>query len=325
MTERPNPGTSREVTVQPAVPAEAAAWNALVRTASNGHIMALWEFFHYHESRFQNVPLVFRRGGRWLGVLPANRTTEDTLWSHQGVSFGGLIIARRTRLADVIEMWAQLRLFMQREGLRRLCYRPAPHPYHLAPREDDLYSLTQAGATIVDTKLHAMVRCHMKTPPRREWDRHVRRAATAGITVGVGRDIRAFWPHALAVLQKHGREPVHALEDILLLQGRLPDDLLLLNAASPAGDFLAGVLVLVSPAAITVLYLGETEEGRHFGAGRLLYNHFITAPEFSGRWLDMGQWADTETRAELDSLLSFKESAGARLIQRHTWEWAPAL
>ena len=55
-------------------------------------------------------------------------------------------MARRCRFADVKEIFSILSKRMMEEGLTKLLYRPAPHPYQRAPREDDLYSRLASGA-----------------------------------------------------------------------------------------------------------------------------------------------------------------------------------
>ncbi|MGI9240128.1 MAG: hypothetical protein ACR2RV_04975, partial [Verrucomicrobiales bacterium] len=109
-------------------------WDGLVDVAPNGHLMARTGFFRYHADRFEDASLFFRRGRRPLGVLPANRV-GDTLWSHQGVSLGGLILHPRTHFSHVEAAVSALLEHLREGGFKRLMYRPAPHPYQVFPRE----------------------------------------------------------------------------------------------------------------------------------------------------------------------------------------------
>ena len=91
-------------------------------------------------------------------------------------------------------------------------------------------------------------------------------------------------------------------------------------AASGSGELLSGQVLLPSARTLTLLYVGDAPAGRELNAGTLLLDHVMKAPEHAGFWFDLGQWCDTDSRQGSDSLLQFKEAAGGRLIQRHTWQ-----
>ena len=44
----------------------------------------------YHSDRFKDYSLLFYRDGQLVGLLPAN-IRNDTLFSHEGLTFGGVI------------------------------------------------------------------------------------------------------------------------------------------------------------------------------------------------------------------------------------------
>lgn len=94
----------------------------------------------------------------------------------------------------------------------------------------------------------------------------------------------------------------------------------LLTAHSPDGALLGGHLFLRSPSVLTAMYIGESPEGRELGAGRFTLHHLLTNPDYEGIWLDLGQWVNPANNDVLESLLDYKEAAGARAISRHTWE-----
>ena len=297
-------------------------WDALVEGAPNGHLMARSGFFRYHADRFEDASLFIRRGRRPLGVLPANRVGE-TLWSHQGVSFGGLILHPRTHFNHVEAAVSALLEHLRSGGIKSLMYRPAPHPYQVFPREEDVFFLEQAGARRVDTKLHSMILCGEPTAlTAKTWNHTVKRSREAGLTVRAGgdADLPAVWALVEAALERHSQRAVHSLDDLALLRQRFPDEVLFMLAESGEGELLSGQVLLRSARTLTLLYVGDAPAGREVNAGTLLLDQVMKAPEHAGSWFDLGQWCDTGSRQGSDSLLQFKEAAGGRLIQRHTWQ-----
>ena len=312
----------REINIEPLCAGNEKEWDRLVEESHNGHLMAKSGFFRYHEDRFEDASLLLRCRSRPLGVIPGN-VDGDTFWSHQGVSFGGLILRRRARFGEVGTAVAALLEHLQSRGCARLMYRPAPHPYHRQPRDEDVYFLEQAGARRVETKLHSMLICRGgATASSQKWRRDLRRARRSGVRIraGHGDDLPRVWEQVERLLALHGQRPVHSLDDIRLLCGRFPENVRLTVAEGAGGDFLAGMLTLHFGRTITALYLGETEAGREACAGKLINQQHIGAEENEGCWFDLGQWCDTDSREGSDSLLMHKELMGGRLVQRHTWE-----
>lgn len=297
-------------------------WDALVASAPNGHLMARTGFFRYHADRFEDASLFIRRGRKPLGVLPANRV-GDKIWSHQGVSFGGLIFHPRTHFNHVEAAIPVLLDHLRAGGFGTLMYRPAPHPYQVFPREEDVFFLEQAGARRIDTKLHSMVLCGEPAAlTARTWNHTVKRSREAGVVARAGddSDLPAIWSLIEAALESHNQRAVHSIDDIALLRSRFPDEVLLTLAESGSGELLSGQVLLRSARTLTLLYVGDASAGRELNAGTLLLDHVIKAPQHVGSWFDLGQWCDTDSRQGSDSLLQFKEAAGGRLIQRHTWQ-----
>jgi hypothetical protein len=310
----------QDVTIERLTPSLLNEWEQVVEQASNGHAMARVPYFTYHADRFEDHSLLFKKSSRFLAVLPANRDGR-VLYSHQGISFGGLIMAQRARFEDVQEMFRLLLAHLHDEGIEKLIYRAPPHPYQVAPREDDIIFLERAGARIVETKIHNMVRCVAKAPRNKGWKNCISRSVKSGLQIRNDASIDEFWPMIERLVREvHRSQPVHSLDEIKLLKSRLGDDMPLLTAHSADGALLGGHLFLRSPSVLTAMYIGESPDGRDLGAGRFTLHHLLTDPAYQGIWLDLGQLVNPANNEVLDSLLSYKEAAGSRVISRHTWE-----
>ena len=67
-------------------------WNAFIRESKNGTFLFHRGYMEYHADRFTDASLlVLSEKGAVIAVLPANRV-DDVVYSHQGLTFGGLII-----------------------------------------------------------------------------------------------------------------------------------------------------------------------------------------------------------------------------------------
>src|SRR5258705_13531663 len=69
-------------------------WNTFVAAARNGVFLFDRRYMDYHAERFVDASLLFYEDDALVGLLPAN-LTGDTLVSHAGLTFGGVVCSAR--------------------------------------------------------------------------------------------------------------------------------------------------------------------------------------------------------------------------------------
>ena len=69
-------------------------WDAFCDTAKNATFLFKRDFMDYHTNRFEDFSLLLYKEGVLLALLPANRL-ETTLYSHQGLTYGGFIVGKK--------------------------------------------------------------------------------------------------------------------------------------------------------------------------------------------------------------------------------------
>ena len=66
-------------------------WDGFVALSKNATFLHYRDYMDYHSDRFHDFSLMAFDGGRLLALLPAN-LSGDTLYSHQGLTFGGWLM-----------------------------------------------------------------------------------------------------------------------------------------------------------------------------------------------------------------------------------------
>ena len=74
-------------------------WNEFVSKSKNGTFIHNRNFMEYHSNRFQDYSLIVIENQKWVAILPAN-IVENTLNSHQGLSFKNSKTVLKTTIAD---------------------------------------------------------------------------------------------------------------------------------------------------------------------------------------------------------------------------------
>src|SRR5579864_5074841 len=208
----------------------AEAWNAFNRRARNGHFMFDRGFMDYHADRFADASLMAIEDGAPIALLPLNRTGDEA-WSHQGLTFGGLVIdgLGAARVLAVLEACAER---LRADGVTQLTYKALPPIYPRAPAQEDLYWLFRRGAALIRRDVSVAIDYRARGPVSSRRTRGARKAEKAGLTFVRSADWPGFWALLEGVLAgRHGAAPVHSLGEIQRLAGRFPDEIALFTAA----------------------------------------------------------------------------------------------
>ena len=100
-------------------------WNDFVSESSNGTFLFLREYMEYHVDRFTDYSLLVYDGNKLLALLPANRS-GDVLYSHAGLTYGGLVVTTRNNTAQIWRFCSTLLTFFGKMVLSSGCTSVCP-------------------------------------------------------------------------------------------------------------------------------------------------------------------------------------------------------
>ena len=296
-------------------------WNQFVAASKNGTFLFDRRFMDYHSDRFRDHSLMVYRDGRLYALLPANEK-GDTLVSHGGLTYGGLVTDSRCSAKGVLESFTAINAYLRQQGFHSVVYKAIPWIYHQLPAEEDLYALTavcNARLTIRDISSAIVSTRRMKfTESRRSG---LRKALKAGLTVRESDDVDAFW-HILNdnLTQKYAVRPVHTADELRLLQGRFPDNIklwLVFDGDTPIG----GTLLFLTPQVLHTQYISATPYGKQHGAIDLLFDHLIYNIYADYPYIDFGKSTVSDSADLNEQLIFQKEGFGARAVCYDTYEY----
>jgi hypothetical protein len=290
----------------------AQAWNAVNGQARNGHFMFDRSFMDYHAERFTDASLMAIDDGAPIALLPLNRTGDEA-WSHQGLSFGGLI-TEPLGAARTLEVLDACAAHLQADGVTALSYKAMPWIYPRAPAQEDLYWLFRKDAPLVRRDVSVAIDYRARGPVSGRRSRGAKKAEKAGLTFARSHDWAAFWDLLHAVLAaRHGAAPVHSLAEIELLAGRFPDEIALFTATGDDG-LQAGVVMFRSAQVAHAQYIAVGEPGRETGALDGLFEHLIGLHAATHRYFDFGISNTDQGRVLNEGLARQKEEFGGSAV-----------
>jgi hypothetical protein len=294
--------------VQAYRPDQAHAWNALNQQARNGHFLFDRGFMDYHADRFEDSSLMVLEDGVPIALLPANRA-GDQVWTHQGLTFGGLISGAlgASRVQAVLDTCAA---HLAAQGVKSLVYKAQPWIYHRSAAQEDLYWLFRRNAVLIRRDLSTAIDYRARESVSSRRRRGARKAQSAGLVFGRSEDWPRFWEILETVLgNRHGAMPVHTLAEIELLAARFPDAIAL-HTATQGSVVMAGVVMFCSPQVAHAQYIAANEAGRSLAALDGLFEHLIAEHSRTHRYFDFGISTTDQGRVLNEGLVRQKEEFG---------------
>lgn len=305
-------------------PERAGEWNRFVAESKNGTFLFDRGYMDYHADRFADHSLMFynEKTGKLYALLPANRH-GDVLYSHQGLSYGGLVMSTEVTTANVCQLFGELNIYLSAEGFCKVMYKAIPWFYHRVPSEEDLYALSLvckaqlAGRDVSSTIIPV-------SPVKWKRDRRyaANKAKRTGIVVRQNDDFSEFWKILSDNLsEKFNARPVHTLQEIELLHSRFPENILLWEAYSSDGDLLAGTVIYKSYGVVHSQYISASPEGKRLHAVDALYDYLIHHAYATAKYIDLGTSNMPHSNDLHESLIYQKEGFGGRAVCCDTYEW----
>ena len=301
--------------------AQKGDWDAFIEKARNATFLFKRDYMDYHADRFCDHSLMVYRKGQLYALLPANRQ-GNVLHSHQGLTYGGLVMAEKTTASGVMDAFRAIHEHLKAEGICKVVYKPLPCIYHRMPSQEDLYALFRlTNARIIGRNLSSTL-CRESKPRFAESRRSgIRKALARHIDIRQSDDYAAFWEILEGnLLHKYGVKPVHSLEEIRLLAGRFPENIRLYLACQE-GKALGGTVLYLAGRVVHTQYISASPEGKAAGALDLLFDTLINREYADAPVFDFGPSTEDMGRYLNESLIFQKESFGGRGMVYDVYEY----
>jgi hypothetical protein len=308
-----------ELSVRGYSAADRDAWDDFVRGSRNGTFLFLRDYLDYHADRFPDRSLLVESGGRLRALLPAT-VRDEALVSHAGLTYGGFIVDSWMTAERMLATFEAAVPHAAATGAARLVYKTIPHIYHRQPTEDDRYALFRHGARLTRSDLLTVIDCAERGPLQERRLRSLKRARAAGVEAHFGSDFASFWPIVTENLaERYGLQPVHTVDEMVLLAGRFPERIVLCTATLDDA-VVAGAVAYVSERVCHVQYNAANPDGRRVNALDVVLEALYDRVTPSVRYFDFGVSTESDGHFLNTGLVQYKESFGAHSVVHDFFE-----
>ena len=188
-----NPGNeSSAFSVERYTPDRKNEWDAFVSRAKSSTFLFCRDYMDYHQDRFIDHSLMVFRDGELTGLLPANMNASGTLISHEGLTYGGLVLPPAASLGVVLGCFQAILMCLHLNHIDRLIYKRIPAFYNVIPDDDVAYALFLLDARLYRRDTWTTISQMDRLPLRKHHQRLLKKAISKA-TVLIGKlEIRIF-------------------------------------------------------------------------------------------------------------------------------------
>ncbi len=276
----------------------------------------------YHKHKFTDHSLMIREdSNNILALLPANITRDDVLISHEGLTYGGLVIPREAKLINTITYFSILLRFLHESGIKTLVYKEIPAFYNNIPSDEQQYVFFLLNAKLIRRDAASTIKTDVEIPYQKRRVKSIKKARELGVKVKEDNNFEEFWNKILIpnLLEKHGIAPVHSLKEITGLHEKFPDKIKQFNVYLD-GEIMGGTTIFEMPDVAHSQYFSGNAEGKRNGSLDLLCEILIKEIYAKKSIFDFGISNENNGRTLNKGLLEWKEGLGARTYSQNFYE-----
>lgn len=301
-------------------PQDSSIWNTFISVAKNATFLFDRNFMDYHSDRFQDYSLMVFDGEKLVAVLPANRV-DDTVFSHQGLTYGGLVLSNKAKLSAVIAIFKSILQFLHENAIEKLIVKSIPTIYSDYFSEELEYCLFIVQAKLTRRDALSVLDLTKKNAIDSNRMEGVKRGIKNELVVKEETSFDLFWNTILVpnLAQKHNAKPVHTLAEITKLKHLFPNNIRQFNVYKNE-ELLGGTTVFVNKKVVHSQYISGNETKNVSGSLDYLHHHLIKEVFKDYHFHDFGICNEYDGRMINKGLLFWKESFGAKTVIQNFYE-----
>lgn len=295
-------------------------WDAFVSKCKNATFLHSRNYMDYHKDRFVDNSLMIYHEDRLSGLFVANRKDERTVVSHEGLTYGGLLVEHDEYTDITMNFFAEVLKYYHESGVEQLLFKQIPSFYTNVPCNDIEYALFLAEASLYRVDINSVIdmKLEKRIPLQRRRKTGIKMAEKNRVQVEEMSDFDEFWNQILIpnLQQRHAAMPVHTLDEMRQLHVDNPGRIRQFNARYD-GRIMAGCTIFDFGHVVRLQYFSGCDEGRANGSLDLLVYKLMTDYFSDRRYLDFGNSNIANGKKLNNGLLGWKEGFGARsFVQR---------
>jgi hypothetical protein len=301
----------KNYSVRPYQESDYELWNTFVSAAKNATFLFHRDFMEYHKERFDDFSLLVFDKVKLVAVLPANRV-DNKVYSHQGLTYGGLVYASKLKIEKIETILDLLFDFFKSKRIEHFYLHPIPSFYLGQGNAAIDFFLMKKGAQLYRKEMNMVAHLPQEIPISKSKLKHFRRTELLGLRVVEETNFQPFWEKILEprLVEKYDAKPVHSLAEIQLLHESFPKNIKQFSAYLE-DKIVAGITIFEFENGVKSQYGATSKKGEKYRALDFLFISLLDIFQKRGKlFFDMGIVNDSGEKGFHSGLLQQKEELG---------------
>ena len=289
-------------------------------SAKNATFLFNRDFMEYHKDRFEDYSLLCFDKDKLVGILPAN-IVGNKVYSHQGLTYGGVVIKSEIRFEKYILIFRTILKFFSENKIQTIYIKDLPLIYSNSASEE-----LEFIHFLLDSSLHQV---DISSSIFKNNTRNISNSRLSGYKKGVKYNLciieeemlDSFWKEILIpnLRNKHDVSPTHNIEEILNLKKRFPKNIRQFNVYHDK-KLVAGTTIFETKNVVHSQYISGNSEKNILGSLDFLFYELIFNIFKEKQVFDFGVSTEKSGKSINKGLLFWKEGFGARATTYKTFK-----
>jgi hypothetical protein len=255
-----------------------------------------------------------------VAVLPGNRV-GNSVFSHQGLSYGGLVYDEKTKLVSVLEIFKTILFFLSENKIKVFKVKLTPSFYTDLSSDELHYALFLLNAKLTRRDTHAVIDLKKRICITKGRMEGVSKARKQHLIIQEETNFELFWNTILIpnLAENHQAKPVHSLQEIQYLHKKFPNKIRQFNVYNE-DKLVAGTTIFETKNVAHAQYISGNKDKGKLGSVDFLYHHLLTEVFDKKQFFDFGISNNNEGRTLNKGLSFWKESFGAHIVTQDFYE-----
>ncbi len=292
-------------------------WNDFIGQSKNATFLFHRHFMEYHKDRFEDYSLLVFDNKKMIAVLPANRV-DAVVYSHQGLTYGGLVYCDRINGEKTEEILDCLLRFLKENSIKTFFFKQIPVFYPSGGNGEIDFFLLRKGALLYRKEMNLAVNLVMPLHISKSKRKHFRKISELNLEIIEQNQFDFFWKLVLEprLMEKHNAKPVHSLKEITVLKNNFPQNIRQFSVYYE-NCIIAGVTVFDTQSVVKSQYGATTKKGEELRAMDFLFINLIEKYKQEGKsFFDMGIVNEDNVKGYNSGLLKQKEELGCSIYNQ---------
>ncbi|MBP4137565.1 FemAB family protein [Flavobacterium geliluteum] len=292
-------------------------WNDFIDQAKNATFLFHRDFMEYHQDRFEDFSLLVYENQKLVAVLPANIKDKE-LYSHQGLTYGGLVYSKKIKTEKVELILDAILVFLKENNVQAFYYKPIPGFYFSHGNNEIDFFLFKRGAVLDHKEMNLVINLKEELRISKSKLKHFRRIENLQLEIVEEADFEPFWEQVLQprLLAKYDAKPVHTKEEIYFLKQNFCKNIKQFSVYQEH-EIIAGITIFEGERVVKSQYGATSKKGEKVRALDFLFISLIEKYQREGKsFFDMGIVNEEDEKGYNPGLLTQKEELGCSVYNQ---------